>query len=105
MTETDAHQIRLRELGEQLVTEYGGAVPPGRVLTLVHRADRLVAGVPASQRASTCEAVVRRMLTDAIALETGHAGQPGSAWPRQGPAREPGTSRDLGPQSRGQGTL
>ena len=74
MTEAVAHRIRLRELGEQLVAEYGGAVPPGRILSLLYRADRLVAAVPDPQRAATCEAVVRRMLTDAIALEAGRPG-------------------------------
>jgi hypothetical protein len=73
MTDLMTHRTRTRELGEQLVAEYGGALPPGRILALLYRADRLVAGVPASRRAATCEAVVRRMLTDGLARESADA--------------------------------
>jgi hypothetical protein len=76
MTDAVAHRVRLRVLAEQLVAEYSGALPPGRILGVVYRADRLMAAVPASRRAMTCEAVVRRMLTDALAQDAGRVGPP-----------------------------
>lgn len=63
-------------LAEQLMAEYCGALAPGRILRVVYRADRLVAAVPASRRAMTCEAVVRRMLTHALAQDAGRVGPP-----------------------------
>lgn len=76
MTDAVAHRGQLRVLAEQLMAEYRGALAPDRILGVVYRADRLVAAVPASRRVMTCEAVVRRMLTDALAQDAGRVGPP-----------------------------
>lgn len=59
-----------RDLADRLATEYAGAVPPGRVLAVVHRASARLAGVPGltpEVRLELCEIAARRSLTDRIA--------------------------------------
>lgn len=63
---TIAHLQRRRELTEQLIVEYAGAVPPGQVLSTVVRADHLLVAshLGAERRLATCEVVVRRALAE-----------------------------------------
>lgn len=59
-------------LADRLLVEYSGALPPGQVLATVHRANKMLSTgsstAPRAERLSTLEAVVRRLLTDRIAL-------------------------------------
>jgi hypothetical protein len=61
----------VRGLADRLVVEYAGAVAPGRVIAAVYRAYRLLiaGGTAPGARLDLCEAVVRRQLTDGLALE------------------------------------
>jgi hypothetical protein len=71
---TTQSRAGVRELGDRLIHEYAGAIPPGPVLALAFRAERsLVAAghLSASTRLEVCEHVVRRMLTDRLALRSG----------------------------------
>jgi hypothetical protein len=59
-----------RDLADRLVTEYAGALPPGQVLAIVHRASARRVGVPGltpEVRLELCEQSARRALTDRIA--------------------------------------
>ena len=61
----------VRELADRLSLEYAGALPPGQVLALVFRANRslgTLSGLPGDLRIEVCEQVVRRLLTDRLAL-------------------------------------
>lgn len=77
LTEThvgDHTRARVRELAERLTIEYAGAVPPGQVLALVFRADRSLASLGHAadpERIEICENVVRRLLTDRLAVLSG----------------------------------
>jgi hypothetical protein len=61
----------VQRLAELLMLEYAGALPPGQVLSTVYRANWILStgttALPVAARASTLEAVVRRMLTDRLA--------------------------------------
>ena len=73
--------VGLMDLAEQLCCEYAGALPPGQIMALVFRANHMVATQPAltaEVRLTTVEAVVRRLLTERLAV-MGHdvtAGRP-----------------------------
>lgn len=69
MHESQAYRELLRDLADQLMLEYAGALPPGQVLRLVHRVNTTVTGEQPERRLSTVEAIVRRLLTDRLALE------------------------------------
>ncbi len=69
MHESLTYRALLRDLADQLMLEYAGALSPGRVLGLVYRANSTVARVSLESRLSTVEAIVRRLLTDRLALE------------------------------------
>ena len=74
---------RCRELTEQLVVEYAGAVPPGQVLAMVFRANHALARhleLSIATRMALCESSARRSLTDRIARDA--AAEPGDGVPR-----------------------
>jgi hypothetical protein len=65
------NRARVRELADRLTLEYADAVPPGQVLALVFRAERSLGTrgrLPAATRLEVCEQVVRRLLTNRLAL-------------------------------------
>jgi hypothetical protein len=71
-----AHRDRVRRLAERLVAEYAGDVPAGHVLSTVHRTDRLLIGLPSTERLAICEDFARRLLQS----RSGHdRRQPGPA--------------------------
>lgn len=57
---------RRLELAEQLIIEYAGAVPPGRVLATVLRADRVLRrnGAASAGNEELFESLVRHQLAD-----------------------------------------
>ena len=85
------YRALLRDLADQLMLEYSGALPPGQVLGLVYRANSTVTRVSLESRLSTVGAIVRRLLPDRLALE----GQAGPATRRLGTLVP--RVRDLGP--------
>jgi hypothetical protein len=70
----------VRALADRLVVEYAGAVAPGRVIAAVFRAYRLViaGGTAPGSGIELCEAVVRRQLTDGLAVDAWQARRLGS---------------------------
>ena len=63
--------VGLTALAERLCCEYAGALPPGQIMALVFRANHMVATPPAltaDVRLTTVEAVVRRLLTERLAV-------------------------------------
>jgi hypothetical protein len=68
---TPTTRTELRELAEQLITEYAGAIAPGQVLAVVFRNAQRLALVPhlsPAERLRTCELSARRALTDRLAV-------------------------------------
>ena len=65
----------VRELADQLVVEYAGALPPGQVLALVHRTAHRLSVSPVwrgDHGIEMCEVLVRRILTERL----GHLSSP-----------------------------
>lgn len=79
---TITHLQRRRELTEQLVLEYAGAVPPGQVMSAVVRADHLLSAdhIDLERRLAVCEVLVRRTLAESAA-RGGPVGSPASSSP------------------------
>lgn len=67
----------IRDLADQLVVEYAGALPPGQVLALVyrtaHRLSRLPGAAPDWQ-SGTCEELVRHALSERVGMLSATAG-------------------------------
>lgn len=81
---TITHLQRRRELTEQLILEYAGAVPPGQVLSAVVRSDHLLGSDLDADRLDMCEAVVRRTLAECAARgprALGQLSRPGRGLP------------------------
>jgi len=71
-----AVRARLRELADRLVVEYAGALPAGQVIATVLQASRdLDRGgrLPPRTHLTTCESIVRRVLTERLARQMGQA--------------------------------
>jgi hypothetical protein len=58
----------LRDLADHLATEYSGAVPPGQVIALVFRVARVTGEAGGAHRLDLTEQIVRRRLTERLAL-------------------------------------
>jgi hypothetical protein len=66
----------IRELADQLVVEYSGALPPGQVMALVHRTAHRLSHSPVwrgDHAAEMCEDLVRRVLAERLGLLTSAA--------------------------------
>ncbi|MBC2933968.1 hypothetical protein [Nocardioides sp. zg-1228] len=90
------HRRSVADLGERLVAEYGPVVPAGRVLRMVHRADRLVAPIAVSgpDALALCEALARRLIRDhAAAGRHGPQDGRGAARATVRPERQAGAGR------------
>jgi hypothetical protein len=61
----------VRDLADQLVVEYAGALPPGQVLALVHRTAHRLARFPGAGpdwQSSTVEELARHALSERVGL-------------------------------------
>ncbi len=70
MYDAQERRAHRRDLVDQLLTEYAGALPPGQILAIVARTHRLVSREPGPwsvERGALCESIVRHALTRRLA--------------------------------------
>lgn len=71
ITDVRTYADERHALGDRLMMEYAGSLPPGQVLAAVARADLVVARMDprdSQARMSLCESIARRSITDRIGL-------------------------------------
>lgn len=74
ITEFHTYADERRALGDRLMMEYAGSLPPGQVLAAIARADLIVTSLDgrySSDRIGLCESIARRNLTDRIGQAVG----------------------------------
>lgn len=64
------HRREIESLAERLVLEFGAMLPPGQILRIVHKANRLVlqAAGEAANPVVLCEVIARDVLRERVAV-------------------------------------